>query len=73
MRKVSNTSPIGVANFEVEIVESLPDNLKSSLPTIEEIEAEATLYAQRAKLLEVTEESETETRTHSESGVTSEV
>lgn len=32
--------PIGVASFETEIVKSLPENLKSSLPTIEEVEAE---------------------------------
>lgn len=32
--------------FETELVESLPENLKSSLPTIEEIEAAATLYWQ---------------------------
>lgn len=44
--------PIGVANFETEIVESLPEDFKHSLPSVEEIEAEATLYAQKAKLLE---------------------
>lgn len=32
--------PIGVASFKTEIVNSLPENLKSSLPTIEEVEAE---------------------------------
>ena len=32
--------PIGVASFETEIINSLPKNLKSSLPTVEEIEAE---------------------------------
>ncbi|MGB7978512.1 MAG: PDDEXK nuclease domain-containing protein [Chlamydiales bacterium] len=32
--------PIGVAEFEVKLVENLPKDLKSSLPTIEEIEAE---------------------------------
>jgi hypothetical protein len=42
--------PIGVANFETQLVESLPDNLKASLPTIEEIEAEATLFTQKAAL-----------------------
>lgn len=60
--------PIGVANFETELVESLPEDLKSSLPTIEEIEAEAALYAQRAKLLEVTE-----AKDHCEVEVTNEV
>lgn len=32
--------PMGVAEWERQITESLPENLKSSLPTIEEIEAE---------------------------------
>lgn len=32
--------PIGVAHYATKIVESLPKNLKSSLPTIEEIELE---------------------------------
>lgn len=32
--------PIGVAAYEIEIMKKLPKNLKSSLPTIEEIEAE---------------------------------
>jgi predicted nuclease of restriction endonuclease-like (RecB) superfamily len=32
--------PIGVAGYETEIVKKLPKELKSSLPTIEEIEAE---------------------------------
>ncbi len=31
---------IGVAQWERQITQSLPDNLKSSLPTVEEIEAE---------------------------------
>ncbi len=35
-----NYKPIGVASYETRIMESLPDNLKGSLPTIEEIEAE---------------------------------
>ncbi len=34
------TNPIGVANWEKEIYQSLPENLKSSLPSIEEIESE---------------------------------
>ena len=33
-------NPIGVANWENEIIKSLPDNIKSCLPTIEEIERE---------------------------------
>lgn len=32
--------PIGVAGWETTIVEKLPDNLKGSLPTVEELEAE---------------------------------
>jgi predicted nuclease of restriction endonuclease-like (RecB) superfamily len=32
--------PIGVAQWETRIVESLPDELRGSLPTVEEIEAE---------------------------------
>lgn len=32
--------PIGIAEFEVKMVEKLPKELKSSLPTVEEIEAE---------------------------------
>ncbi len=32
--------PIGVAGWETKIVEKLPENLKGSLPTVEEIEAE---------------------------------
>ncbi len=32
--------PIGVAEWETRLVEQLPDNLKGSLPTVEEIEAE---------------------------------
>lgn len=34
------TNPIGVANWEKEILKTLPENLKSSLPSIEEIENE---------------------------------
>ena len=33
-------SPIGVAEYEIEIMQRLPKELKKSLPTIEEIEAE---------------------------------
>lgn len=32
--------PIGIAEYEIQLVESLPKNLKGSLPTIEELEAE---------------------------------
>jgi len=34
------TNPIGVAEWEKQITDSLPDDLKASLPTIEEIESE---------------------------------
>ena len=34
------SSPISVSSYEVQIMESLPEELKSSLPTVEEIEAE---------------------------------
>ncbi|NGX62334.1 MAG: hypothetical protein K940chlam9_01831, partial [Chlamydiae bacterium] len=34
--------PIGVAEYETQILGSLPDDLKSSLPSIEEIEQELT-------------------------------
>jgi len=36
----SISKPIGVASFETEIINNLPENLKPSLPSIEEIEAE---------------------------------
>lgn len=32
--------PIGVAEWETKLVETLPENLKGSLPTVEELEAE---------------------------------
>lgn len=32
--------PIGVADYHVKLVESLPKDLRGSLPTVEEIEAE---------------------------------
>ena len=34
------SKPIGVANFETRLMQSLPDHLRGSLPTIEEIERE---------------------------------
>ncbi len=37
--------PIGVAGWETKIVEKLPENLKGSLPTVEEIEAELSGYS----------------------------
>jgi predicted nuclease of restriction endonuclease-like (RecB) superfamily len=36
------TNPIGIANWEKDITASLPENLKDSLPSIEEIENELT-------------------------------
>ena len=35
-----NTKPIGVAEWEQQITQSLPEDLKPSLPSIEEIENE---------------------------------
>ena len=32
--------PIGVADWETRLLQSLPDELRASLPTVEEIEAE---------------------------------
>ena len=32
--------PIGIAEYEIKIIKSLPENFKGSLPTIEELEAE---------------------------------
>jgi hypothetical protein len=34
------SKPMGVAQWETQLTETLPDNLKDSLPSIEEIEAE---------------------------------
>jgi len=42
--------PIGVAEWETKIVEALPENLKGSLPTVEEIEAELAGVADSAPL-----------------------
>ena len=45
-------SPISVTSYETKIVKALPKELKSSLPTVEEIEAElATLEQRRASLI----------------------
>ncbi|MFH0898613.1 MAG: PDDEXK nuclease domain-containing protein, partial [bacterium] len=43
--------PIGVTSYETKLVESLPKNLKASLPTVEEIEAEL----EKAKIIDVKE------------------
>jgi len=42
--------PIGVAEWQTKLVESLPKKLQGSLPTIEEIEAELGKSAQTAKI-----------------------
>jgi hypothetical protein len=41
--------PIGLAEFEVKVVEKLPKELKSSLPTVEEIEAELSIVSESPK------------------------
>lgn len=41
--------PIGVAEFEVKLVEKLPKELKSSLPTVKEIEAELSVIPKEKK------------------------
>lgn len=38
--KKTQSSSTGYAEFEVKLVEKLPKELKSSLPTVEQIEAE---------------------------------
>jgi len=40
--------PIGVSEWETKLVEALPDDLKGSLPTVEEIEAEFAEYPRSA-------------------------
>lgn len=46
-----SNSPIGVAQYETEIFNKLPKDLKSSLPTIEEFEAEFEKQEIMAELL----------------------
>ena len=41
--------PIGVAEFEVKLVEKLPKDLKANLPTVEEIEAELSVIPENKK------------------------
>ena len=41
--------PIGVAEWETKLVETLPEDLKGSLPTVEEIEAELAKPAERRR------------------------
>jgi len=54
-------SPIGVASYETKLVESLPKEFKSSLPTIKEIEAELEKHEIFAEIKqkEVTKKSKT--------------
>jgi predicted nuclease of restriction endonuclease-like (RecB) superfamily len=57
------TNPIGVAEWEKQITDSLPDDLKSSLPTIEEIEAELEgvdyEFPERSEVSKTSDDSET--------------
>jgi len=39
------TKPIGVADWETDLVSELPENLKGTLPTVAEIEAELEIRA----------------------------
>ncbi len=41
--------PIGVAGFEAKLVEKLPKDLKSSLPTVKEIEAELSIIPKKKR------------------------
>jgi len=41
--------PIGIAEFEVKMVEKLPKELKSGLPTVKEIEAEFSVTPKEKK------------------------
>ncbi len=57
----NNTSPISVANFEIQLAKALPDNLKTTLPSVEEIEAEL-----ERTLLHIVEEDDNQTSQESE-------
>ena len=46
--------PIGLAEFEVKVVEKLPKELKSNLPTVEEIEAELSTVPESQEKLKKT-------------------
>jgi hypothetical protein len=39
-QNIALKKPIGVAEWETKILEKLPENLKGSLPTVQELEAE---------------------------------
>ena len=44
-------SPIGVASYETALADALPSDFKASLPTVEEIEAEAALFEKKTRIL----------------------
>jgi hypothetical protein len=45
----SNLAPIGVAQWERRLTQSLPEDLKTSLPSVEEIEAEMEALGERTE------------------------
>lgn len=45
----NNSSPITVANFETQLAKALPENLRGTLPTVEEIEAELSRSIEQTK------------------------
>ena len=49
------TNPIGVADWQNQITGSLPDDIKSSLPTIEEIEREIKYVESQMAIIELTD------------------
>jgi len=49
------TNPIGVADWQNQLTESLPDDIKSSLPTIEEIEREIEYAESQMPIIEPSE------------------
>ena len=53
------TNPIGVADWQSRLAENLPDDLKSSLPTIEEIEREIE-YAEAQMVIRASADDESE-------------
>lgn len=50
LKEVKVTKPIGVAEWESEIVEKLSEELKRSVPTTEEIEAELARQGTRGRV-----------------------
>ena|GEM_PF-3378396 len=53
---------IGLAEFEVKVVEKLPKELKSSLPTVEEIEAELSTVSESKKKPKMTKAKKSNSR-----------